>query len=113
MAILRICISYINMLSTISIVSLLMHLHYAIEMYTSASHTHTHTHTHTHRVYIYIMCILMLPLHMQWEHSFGNTVDDMIDGLPIITKYSIVKNLYNDMFNKVNTTVIFAFKLTK
>ena len=55
----------------------------------------------------------MLPLHMQWEHSFGNTVDDMIDGLPIITKYSIVKNLYNDMFNKVNTTVIFAFKLTK
>ena len=55
----------------------------------------------------------MLPLHMQWEHSFGNTVDDMIDGLPIITKYSIVKNLYNDMFNKVNTTVIFALKLAK
>ena len=55
--------------------------------------------------------MLMLPLNTQWEHSFGNTVDDMINGLPIITKHSIVKNSYNDMFNKVNSTVIFAFKL--
>ena len=52
------------------------------------------------------MHIPMLNLYTQWEHSFGNTVDDMIDDLPIITKHSIVKNLYNGMFNKVNSIII-------
>ena len=50
--------------------------------------------------------MLISPMYAKWEHNFGNTVDDMIDGLPIITKHSIVKNLYNGMFNKVNSIVI-------
>ena len=45
-------------------------------------------------------------MYAKWEHNFGNTVDDMIDDLPIITKHSIVKNLYNGMFNKVNSIII-------
>ena len=48
MAILRICTSYVNMLSTMLIVSLHMHSYYATEMYTPASRAHTHTHAHTH-----------------------------------------------------------------
>ena len=45
---------------------------------------------------------------MQWEHSFGNAADDLIDGLPVITRYCIVKNLYEEMFTKVIVSYAYA-----